>query len=428
MSDATFGPHGTLWSYSIQNYPPPPPARYDEPYVPYALGVVDLADGLRVVGRMKVDDPASLRVGEPVELVVGVLYHDGGRHRAGELDVPPGMSPTRAGSPRRRGGVSMREVAVLGVGMHPWGKFPESSVTELCRTAVQAALADAGVSWRDDRGRRRGQLPVLGRQGLGPERQRHRRGHGLHRDPRLQHVGGMRGRRQRLQRRPLPRRRWACTTWSSSSAARRCRRASSRPPASRRRPIPSTCARRCVGMPGPAFWALLCRRRMAELGTTEEQLAQVAVKAHEIGKHNENARFRQEFSLDQVLESAMVSDPLRLYEICPVSDGAAAAVICSAERARQLDLVADLGGRERGRDGPVRRRAAARSRRHRPVGTGPPQRGGPGRGEGAGTGGRGTDRARLRGAAGQHRVLRARLPRGLGPVRAGRGREAAGGR
>jgi acetyl-CoA acetyltransferase len=92
----------------------------------------------------------------------------------------------------------------------------------------------------------------------------------------------------------------------------------------------------CVGMPGPAFWALLCRRRMAEFGTTEEQLAKVAVKAHQVAKHNELARFRKEFTLEQVLGSAMVSDPLRLYEICPVSDGAAAAIICSEDKARQL--------------------------------------------------------------------------------------------
>ena len=43
----------------------------------------------------------------------------------------------------------MREVAVLGVGMHAFGKFPEKSVTELCRDAVTAAIADAGINWRD---------------------------------------------------------------------------------------------------------------------------------------------------------------------------------------------------------------------------------------------------------------------------------------
>ncbi len=76
MADAAFGPTGVLWSYSVQNYPPPPPARYDEPYQPYALGVVDLDDGLRVVGRMATDDPASLAVGDFVELVLGTLYHE----------------------------------------------------------------------------------------------------------------------------------------------------------------------------------------------------------------------------------------------------------------------------------------------------------------------------------------------------------------
>jgi uncharacterized OB-fold protein len=76
VHDAEFGGSGTLWSFSIQSYPPPPPARYDEPYVPYALGVVDLDDGLRVVGRVDVEDPASLTVGDRVELIVGALCHD----------------------------------------------------------------------------------------------------------------------------------------------------------------------------------------------------------------------------------------------------------------------------------------------------------------------------------------------------------------
>lgn len=74
--DASFGPAGTLWSFSVQNYPPPPPARTDDPYVPYALGVVDLDDGLRVVGRMDVADPDDLSVGGRVELVLAPMCHD----------------------------------------------------------------------------------------------------------------------------------------------------------------------------------------------------------------------------------------------------------------------------------------------------------------------------------------------------------------
>ena len=46
MEDAAFGPTGVLFSFAVQNYPPPPPARYDEPYQPYAVGMVDLPEGL----------------------------------------------------------------------------------------------------------------------------------------------------------------------------------------------------------------------------------------------------------------------------------------------------------------------------------------------------------------------------------------------
>ena len=74
---------------------------------------------------------------------------------------------------------------------------------------------------------------------------------------------------------------------------------------------------------------------MQEHGTTAEDLARVAVKAHEVGAHNPNARFRKKFTLEEVLASALVADPLRLYEICPVSDGAAAVLLGSAAEARK---------------------------------------------------------------------------------------------
>jgi hypothetical protein len=77
IEDAAFGPRGTLWSYSVQHYPPPPPAKYDEPYVPYALGLVDLAEGLRVLARISADDPHRVKVGSDVELVLEKLHSDG---------------------------------------------------------------------------------------------------------------------------------------------------------------------------------------------------------------------------------------------------------------------------------------------------------------------------------------------------------------
>jgi len=76
MQDIGLGPRGKLWSCAIQNYPPPPPARYPKPYTPYAIGVVDLDEGLRVVGRMSVDDPESLRLGCEVELTIEPIDSD----------------------------------------------------------------------------------------------------------------------------------------------------------------------------------------------------------------------------------------------------------------------------------------------------------------------------------------------------------------
>ena len=70
MEEASFGPRGTLWSCAIQNYPPPAPARYEEPYTPYALGIVDMPEGLRVLGRISTDDPEGVEVGAEVELVL----------------------------------------------------------------------------------------------------------------------------------------------------------------------------------------------------------------------------------------------------------------------------------------------------------------------------------------------------------------------
>jgi uncharacterized OB-fold protein len=76
VEDSLFGPRGTLWSCAIQNYPPPPPTKYDEPYTPYALGMIDLPEGLRVLGRIATDEPESLTPGIEVELVVEKTHTD----------------------------------------------------------------------------------------------------------------------------------------------------------------------------------------------------------------------------------------------------------------------------------------------------------------------------------------------------------------
>jgi len=76
LAEVDFGPSGVVWSYAIQNYQPPPPVVTTEPYAPYAMGVVDLDDGLRVMGRIDVEDPMAVEVGAAVELVVGAIGAD----------------------------------------------------------------------------------------------------------------------------------------------------------------------------------------------------------------------------------------------------------------------------------------------------------------------------------------------------------------
>ncbi len=73
MQPAQFGPRGTLWSVALQNYPPPSPAVIPAPYSPYAVGVVDLPEGIRVLGRLETDDPEGVQVGSEVELVIAPL-------------------------------------------------------------------------------------------------------------------------------------------------------------------------------------------------------------------------------------------------------------------------------------------------------------------------------------------------------------------
>ncbi len=76
IEPAEFGPRGVIWSVTIQGYQPPAPVVTQEPYAPYAVGMIDLPDGLRVVGRILTDDPASVAVGGEVELVLASLGKD----------------------------------------------------------------------------------------------------------------------------------------------------------------------------------------------------------------------------------------------------------------------------------------------------------------------------------------------------------------
>jgi acetyl-CoA C-acetyltransferase len=90
------------------------------------------------------------------------------------------------------------------------------------------------------------------------------------------------------------------------------------------------------GITFPGLYAMLARAHMARYGTTREQMAAVAVKNHANGLLNPHAQYHLKVTAKDVLESTLVADPLRLLDCSPVTDGAAAVVLTTVERAREL--------------------------------------------------------------------------------------------
>jgi acetyl-CoA C-acetyltransferase len=91
-----------------------------------------------------------------------------------------------------------------------------------------------------------------------------------------------------------------------------------------------------VGATFPGLYAMMARAHMHEFGTTREQLAQVAVKNHYNGSMNPRAQFRNRITIETVINSPLVADPLRLFDCSPITDGAAAVVLVPAARAKEF--------------------------------------------------------------------------------------------
>mgnify|MGYP000666253068 CR=1 FL=1 len=86
------------------------------------------------------------------------------------------------------------------------------------------------------------------------------------------------------------------------------------------------------------YYAFYASAHMAKFGTTEEQLALVAVKNHKYGAMNPKAHFRKEVTVEQVLNSRVVCWPLKLYDCCPISDGSAAVILASEDIVKKLNV------------------------------------------------------------------------------------------
>ncbi|HKM41584.1 MAG TPA: thiolase domain-containing protein [Methanocorpusculum sp.] len=91
-----------------------------------------------------------------------------------------------------------------------------------------------------------------------------------------------------------------------------------------------------AGATFPGLYAMIACDYIHKYGLTREQLAQVAVKNHYHGARNPYAQFQNEITLSTVMNSTLVASPLRLFDCSPVSDGAAAVIICPLERAHEF--------------------------------------------------------------------------------------------
>ncbi|WP_309649120.1 lipid-transfer protein [Nocardioides sp.] len=227
------------------------------------------------------------------------------------------------------------DVAVAGVGMHPWGKWGKNFVTYGVH-AARAALADAGIAWTD--------VDLV----VGGETVRNGYG-GYVAGATFAQALGWNGARVATSYA-------ACATGAQALDTARARilaglcevalvvgsdttpKGFLAPNAGERWDDPDWLRFRLLGMTNPAYFALYARRRMDLYGATQADFAQVKVKNAKHGLANPNARYRKEVSVEDVLSSAVVSDPLHLLDICATSDGAAAVILTSVDYARRHGL------------------------------------------------------------------------------------------
>jgi len=92
------------------------------------------------------------------------------------------------------------------------------------------------------------------------------------------------------------------------------------------------------GITFPAYYALYANAHMAKYGTTEEDLALVAVKNHKYGSMNPIAHLQNKITVDDVLASMMIASPLKLYDCCPMTDGSASVIVASEDKVKELKI------------------------------------------------------------------------------------------
>jgi len=216
--------------------------------------------------------------------------------------------------------------------MHPWGKWPEKKFVDYGLVAADSALKDAHLEWKDIQFIASGSTIYSGTPGV--------------------LAGSVLAEQMGWTGIPVTSNYNACASGAYAMDVARARILAGLcdialcvgmdwapkgffAPAESKDPKDLDVLRFKLGATNPTYFGLYAMRRMQNYGTTETDLAKVKVKNSRHGLHNPYARFRKEFTIEEVLNSPMVASPLRLYMLCATSDGAAAVILSSMEVAKK---------------------------------------------------------------------------------------------
>ena len=231
----------------------------------------------------------------------------------------------------------MRRVAVIGVGMTKFGEHWEKSIRELIVEAGARAIEDAGIHGRD--------IEAIYGANMSAGRFANQ-----------EHIGALIADHMGLVPKPTVRLEAACASGGVAFREGYIAVASGAYDlvvvggVEKMTDVLTEEAASILGLAGdyewevfkgatfPTLYALMARRHMHEYGTTEEQLAMVAVKNHENAVLNPFAQFRKRITVEDVLASPVIASPLKLLDCSPLSDGAAAVVLASEEKVRELKI------------------------------------------------------------------------------------------
>jgi len=232
----------------------------------------------------------------------------------------------------------MRKVAIIGVGHSKFGNRNDVNVAELTFEAVKPSLEDAGITAKDV------EFMALGSAGAGAWCEEL-----IPAVVAAEYCG--------LKKAGLVRCEAACASGSAAFFTAYSAIASGQAEIAmalgveKMKEVDTPTAMEWIGRAGyylwefhnfgltfPAYYALYANAHMAKFGTTEEDLALVAVKNHKYGAMNPVAHLQKQITVDDVLSSTVIASPLKLFDCCPITDGSASIILASEEKVKELGI------------------------------------------------------------------------------------------